>query len=229
MSVEDLTEAQYLLRKLLVLHGRELALSNPWVSEFDRWKELLFALLVQVLDMPEHRVRRIVGDMADLQLLAVPTLAGLCHREHGPDSSAPAAQQVIDFLRENGVSEAAAERALAAMCQAAAGLTEHWGGRIQRYLRHYGEMMLQDLGRTFRFDTIDEAQLHNAFTYWLQNALNMPLSLVNDDLLEYARAIDSTPAALIEAADELDMNLAVLDDLITLRNTGRPSQSTTSG
>ena len=59
MSKENLADAQYYLRKALTLYGPDLSLSHPWVSESDRWKELVFALLVQVSHCPEGDLRKL--------------------------------------------------------------------------------------------------------------------------------------------------------------------------
>ncbi|MCI5211346.1 MAG: hypothetical protein D3910_21755 [Candidatus Electrothrix sp. ATG2] len=53
MNTDSLNEAQYGLRKILVLHGQDLTLLHTWVWEGDRWKELVFALgILQKIKYP---------------------------------------------------------------------------------------------------------------------------------------------------------------------------------
>jgi hypothetical protein len=216
MNTSNLTKAQYLLRKALTLYGRDLAPSHPWVWEFDRWKELVFALLVQVSSTPESHVRQVVGHMADLDLLDIPALANICSDGKHPDLDAPLARQILEFLQENGFSQAVAERGLTTVCQAALAFHAHHGGKLQRYLRSYGELMLKDLDGIFQFSSLTQAEMRDAFAYWFQNALNMPISLVDENMRKYCESHDLTPAQLIQAADELNLNLAIVDDLTAL-------------
>lgn len=216
MSPDHPENARYLLRKALTLYGRDLAARHPWMRESDRWKELVFALLVQISSMPESRVRQLVGHLDELYLLDIDALANICTTDKLPDLTTAIARQFLDFAQENGFSQSEAERALAATCQAALAFQTHYEGKPQRYLRSYGENMLNDLGGIFEFSSLTEIELRNAFTYWFQNALNMPLSLVDEHMHEYCRAHELTPSRLIDAADDVGLNLALLDDLMAL-------------
>ncbi len=216
MNTVNLTEAQYVLRKTLALHGQDLTLRHTWVWEVDRWKELVFALLVQVSSAHEDRVREIVGNLADVGLLDIPPLAGICTDGKQPNLDRPLAQQILDFLQESGLSHAVAERGLTAICQAALAFQTNYGGRVQRYLRRYGEVMLNDLERIFQFSGLTKEEMRHVFTYWFQNVLNLPLSLTDENLQKYCEAYHLTPVQLGEAADELNLNQALLDDLAAL-------------
>lgn len=227
MNTDSRTKAQYLLRKALTLYGRDVALQHPWMWEADRWQEMVFALLVQVLNSPEGRVRQLVGHLTDLNLLNISALAGICKDGKQPNLTTPLAQQFLDFLQETGFSPAVAERGLTTICHAALVFQSHYGGKLQRYLRSYGELMLKDLDGIFQFSSLTDAEMRDAFTYWFQNTLNMPLSLVDKNLHEYCQAHGLTPAQLIEVADELDLNLAVLDDLVALWVNSRPEDAKT--
>lgn len=198
--------AAYQLRRVLATEGDDLALGQPWLWEFDRWKELVFALLARISPLPEVGLRLLVDRLADLDLLAVEALA-----EDG--DTEPAAGRVVDLMVEAGMSAEAADRAQTTVVEAARGLREAWGGKVQKYLRHYAEAMLRELPESFTFTALAPDEVQSAFTYWLQNAVNLPLSLVDDSVLAFCDHYGFTPADLIEAADRIDLNLAVADDI----------------
>jgi hypothetical protein len=79
--------------------------------------------------------------------------------------------------------------------------------------------MLRDLDRIFEFSALTEAEVRYAFTYWLQNVLNMPLSLIDENVRMFCAQHDLEPEQLFAAADELDVNLALVDDVVQLHLT----------
>ena len=74
--------------------------------------------------------------------------------------------------------------------------------------------MLRDLDLVFRFSTLGESEVKRAFTYWLQNVMNMPLSLMDEYVEVFSKDNHLKPEALFAAADELNINFALVDDLI---------------
>jgi hypothetical protein len=75
-------------------------------------------------------------------------------------------------------------------------------------------MMLDDVDKLFDVPSSDRSALASAYTYWLQNALSMPLSLVDQTMWTFCEKNGVTPEELIAAADDLNINIAFLDDLI---------------
>lgn len=214
MNATNDSEAQYLLRKLLTLEGPDLAIGHPWLWEADRWKELVFALLTRVVSLPENEARALTDNMNDLGLLDVAALASISQDPKAPDLNSPHARHILDELTENGLDPEEAKRALTTICEAALGLQKHFGGKVQAYLRSCGESMLREIGRAFHFSALKDSDVTFAFTYWLQNVLNMPFSLLDSNVLEFCDQYHLTPEQLVAAADDLDLNLAFLDDLI---------------
>jgi hypothetical protein len=213
MKATNGSEAQYLLRKLVILEGGELAGGHPWLWEDDRWEELVFSLLHGVVSLPEEEVREMTAAMGNLGLLQVPSLAAMTKKSNDPDSYANGTR-ILEFLEESGVDGEEAKKALTTICEAAVGLQKHFSGKAQLYLRRAGEAMLRGLSETFRFSELSDAQVQSAFTYWLQNVLNMPLSLLDANVVEFCEKHNLTPEELTTAADELDLNLAFVDDLV---------------
>ena len=214
MSRNSPIDAEFVLRKALGSYGAALSINHPWVWEGERWQELAFALLAQVSDLPEDEVRALAEQMQDLDLLDVPALAALCRGRPSADLKALLARRVVEILEEGGFSSEQATRGLEAICEAALGFEEHFGGKVQDYLRRYGDLMLQELGRFFEFSALNDSEAQTAFTYWLQNVLSMPISLLDADMRAFCEQHGLQPEELIAAADELDLNLALLDDLV---------------
>lgn len=214
MSTSGMTEASYLLREATLTHGDGLAAGWQWLWEASRWRELALSLLLQVEGGPSGNSRALVEKMGNLGLLDVPALARLIRDAGGLDFDDTHARRVLAVLQDGGFDPDKARRALTALAETARGLERHFGGKIQRYLRHYGEQMLRELGNFFQFTALSDAETQDAFTFWLQNVLSMPLSLVDKHMQAFCQQHGLTTEQLVAAADELDMNLAFLDDVL---------------
>ena len=68
----------------------------------------------------------------------------------------------------------------------------------------------------FNFSGLNKKQANYAFTYWMQNVLNMPVSLSDEAVQNFSKTTGIEPAQLFAAADALDVNVAVIDDLVEL-------------
>jgi len=214
MGTDVLGDAQYLMRKIVALEAAEVAAMHPWLRESDRWNELVFALLTRIADIPEPTLRGVIDAMSSVGLLDVSTLAGIRCGQRGPDIGTPHVRRILEFLEEVGMDPEEARQGLIAVCEAALGLQEHYGGKVQRYLRSYGELMLKDLGCTFQFTALSDVEVKRAFTYWLQNVLNMPVSLLDENVHKFCDEHGLTPEQWLTAADELDVSVALVDDLV---------------
>ena len=74
--------------------------------------------------------------------------------------------------------------------------------------------MLDELSMNFTFSKMDEKDAKYAFTYWLQNVLNMPLTLKTEGMDTFCTKFQVSYQNLQEYADKLNINLALLDDVI---------------
>jgi len=214
MAAKNKTEAHYLLRKLLSLEAADLSLNHAWVWETDRWKELVFALLTRVTDMDEAHLRDITERMNDIGLLDIDSLAASPAIDQASGQIDPHSRHIIEYFLECGFQPEEAQNGLQTVREAAIGLQKHFKGKIQLYLRKYGLLMLQEINQTFEFSKLDMADVTLAFTYWLQNVLEMPVSLLDAHMEAFCKQHDLKPAQVVSAADDLDLNLALLDDLV---------------
>jgi hypothetical protein len=89
-----------------------------------------------------------------------------------------------------------------------------YDGKVQRYLRHYGQQMLDALSHDFSYSQIAKEDVRHAFTHWLQNVLNMPVAVSEPAIAKFCERRGIRAEELLKVADELDINVALLDDMI---------------
>lgn len=214
MLTTDLTDAEHVQGILLLIRQSDLTLPYPWIWEEERWNELVFALLSRIIDLPDDRLRNLVEYLGDLNLLDITALSNICRDRTELDLSHSQARRILEVLQEGGASEADAQKGLVSISEAALGLKEHYSGKIQCYLRYYGELMLRELEQKFRFSILNEAEAKQAFTYWLRKVLNVPLLLADQYIESYCKENNLTPEKLVAAADQLNINVALVGDLV---------------
>jgi hypothetical protein len=74
--------------------------------------------------------------------------------------------------------------------------------------------MLEDLCNQFHFSALDDSNVEQAFALWLQNSCGLPVSLFDHYVLEFCQTNDLSLEDLVAGADEQNLNLALVDDLI---------------
>jgi len=198
------------LQSVFERHQDELP-EYGWASEGDRWAELVFCLLCQVRNEEPEATRAAVDLLNLLGLLDVPVLA----RMEGEDAAI-----LKRVLRSHGFTAADAARGEALLRAIAQRTTRRFQGKVQRVLRKHGERMRQEFTRAFAGAGLSETALEYALSQWLQNALSLPISLENDAVRAFCKAQRVRLADLVECADALDINMALVDDLIALDQAG---------
>ena len=123
-------EAAFQLRKITVdfaNNGEDVSL--PWLFEKERLKELFFAVLTPLEpDRDKTLLREIVEDLYDLELLDVSSLSGLWLDSKRPELDSTLARRILEILREKGLSDKGAQRALRVLAETARGLHKHYQG-----------------------------------------------------------------------------------------------------
>lgn len=187
-----------------------------WPMEQARWSELVFCLVRRVtaptLDAVE--ARNLTGTLDALGLLSPAELAATLDAGRLPARDTPEIRLCLSVMERFGLSAETSEAAWITIAEAARGLQAHHGGFVQRYLRHYGEQVLADLGNQFRFSRLDGDDVAAVFTHWLQNALDLPLFQGGEAAEKMAHGFDLKITDLVEVADELGLNLAAVDDML---------------
>lgn len=207
------SELKFQLHKATVQYS-DILFEHQWPYEYARWVELLFALLTRVYPIDEELVRYAVESLSDLGLLEINQLAEIPIVDGKPDKDNLVASRIITYLSELGFANDDVYDGLMVMIDAAKNLRQHHDGKIQKYLRHYGVKMIAELPQHFTFSKMKQSDIQYAFSYWLQNVMNMPILMKDEYISEFAQKHGGSFAGLVDVADDLDINLAVVDDLI---------------
>lgn len=223
MAKSTTTEIEFQLRKLITKYSDFFAY-HQWPSEHERWVELIFALVTRISKKPESEIRDIIEELDDLGLLDIEELSNIPKVGSDIDFNSPFAKRVIESLSESryteegstisGFTKEESIRCLLLMYETAKSLMEHHDGKIQKYLRKYGQQMVNEFADNFSFSGMDEKDLKNAVTYWLQNVLNMPVNLKIESINTFCNTLGISDEELIKEADNLNINVALLDDMI---------------
>jgi hypothetical protein len=185
-----------------------------WAAEEARWGELVYAILARTgaPGVPSERAATARDLLFEMDKLAVRDLAAMDPSE--TTSATSHANAVATVLLGVGYSESEARQAVAALAETAEHIERQYDGKPQRYLREYGQRMLDELPDRFAFDEFAEDDVRYAFTLWFQNVLNMPVTLRSPEMTTFCERYDVTVEELVAAADVQDINLALLDDLV---------------
>lgn len=76
--------------------------------------------------------------------------------------------------------------------------------------------MRDELANALGGESLNAGQLRYAIGHWLQNALSVPISLEHPAVLGFCKKNGISVGELVAAADELDLNVALVDDLLEL-------------
>lgn len=213
MKKSNVSEVEFQLKKLLSLYS-DLFDYHQWPSEHERWVELVFALTVRVSDKVQSEIRTAIGVLDDSELLGIEELSTIPKTVDGVDLNYPHARRIAEILEESGFTIEESRNSILAMKEAAESLIKHNDGKIQKYLRKYGQRMVDELTDHFSFSKLSKADIKLAFTYWLQNVLNMPITLKTKVIDHFCKQIKCTEEDIIKEADTLNINVALVDDLI---------------
>jgi hypothetical protein len=189
---------------------------HPWPWETARWHELVFCLLFRLAEphVQPGMARTLTAMMASLDMLRVECLAGRIGESGEVDLAHPDLALMLQLLQRAGLDGSKATAVVVTLCQTALGLEKRYRGKVQGYLRCYGQQMLAAVSRDFAYTQIDDNDARHAFTHWLQNTLNLPLAVSEPCVESFCRARGVSVEQLMAVADALDVNVALLDDMI---------------
>ena len=209
---------RFLLKKWRLFTSPANYYQWPW--EEKRWHELAFCLLLSVGSPPfdAATARNTVSALGELGYLDIQELAALVPKCRGPRCKDPLYDVLIQILKRQGLTAAQSKMAVVTIAEAAHSIWQKQAGKLQLYLRGYGERMLAEIDQHFQFSRLSGAQRNKAFTHWFQNVLNIPISLAEPGLKAVCKDFDVTFDELIAVADELGLNLAMLDDMAAAMN-----------
>lgn len=221
MDYEDeqarpVTPEEYVLRRLIVQYCDDTLDGHRWLWEKDRWNELVFSILAWSGKVSESDARRVTHEMEALDLIGIGTLAH-AHETRVASKASITLERITELLEDAGCAPEEGRKIATAIAEAASYFHKNHQGKVQVLFRRLGEAMIDELQRDINFSGLSSVEAEHALVYWLQNVLNLPLSLKDDAVIEFAAEHSLAPERLIDAADSIGLNLAFLDDLIYSR------------
>ena len=186
-----------------------------WEDENTRWTELVYCIFAELTEHSYRDARRLANDIADLNLLDVKDLAGIPIMDDGmvnPDNSR--VMTITDILKANGVAEDDIKKSLSAICKVARAICENYDGKIQKFLRKYGHEIVNEFDSHVSFSEVSKGTQSRILVKWIQNTLAMPLAFSNVYTVRFCERKGASYWELAEAADNLGINGAMLDDLL---------------
>jgi len=195
--------AHFELRRLLLRHGEKVAPAHIWHSERDRWIELVFAILAVNSKTPEYALRGLLNDLSAMGLLEPEAVVDTGWIE-----------RCNDEISVHGIEIDSVADGFSTVSEVALLLIQKYDGKVQKLLRTQAEKFLLELQQDLSIRSLGADQQRVTLTYWLQNSLHLPVSLVDTNVKDFSIRRGISINDLIGAADDLDVNVAFLDDLI---------------
>ncbi len=203
------------IREVYAEYRQLLPTDYKWEDESARWTELVYCIFAELTEHSYRDARRLANSLADLNLLKVNDLAGIPIMDDGmvnPDNSR--VRTIIDILKANGVAEEDIKKSLSAICKVAQAIQENYDGKIQKFLRTYGQEIVDEFDSHVSFSEVSKGTQSRILVKWIQNTLCMPLAFSNVYTARFCEREGANYQELAEAADNIGINGAMLDDLL---------------
>lgn len=178
----------------------------PWEDEADRWHELIICIWIGALNIDAGQARDGMRRLVDVGLGSALHLSQLD----------PSSRYVYkSALMMSGMTEELASAAIQ--------IAEHTGKEVARdcsagihiLLRQAGEHLVTKMAAFLEGGGLTPIKARKASILWLQNVANIPLLLVEDEhIANLCKHFEISPAELVDICDQLQLNVAVLDDLL---------------
>lgn len=184
-----------------------------WEDERDRFNELCFCILARTTPIDELALREILTGLSELNVLDVEALA---ESEGGSNSKSEKTLDSIitNVFIQNGLDDKEAEKCTATIRQISRIVKQNYGGNIQRLIRKFGNEMLEEMQKVFAIQNMTKEDLKVSLVLWMQNTMEMPIPVSNDAVRDFCKSNNIGLKELESALDTLDINAAVIDDLI---------------
>lgn len=191
-------------------YGSDLPVGN-WSSEKDRWQELLVCMINQVKPEPNMDEVREVTEIWEKLNLTSPMILSALKEDDREYSFLVMTLLQYDFTEHEALTTVNMAIALGKA------VADNYNGKIQTCIRKYAVALRDELTKTFADVGLDDSQINYGVVHWLQNTMNAPLSLSHQSVTAFCKEKGVTPQELWNAADILEINLAVIDDVLERR------------
>jgi hypothetical protein len=214
-------QIKYLMTKYMDIFG-----DHQWSNERLRLVELFYSLAWRILGRHSDTLRASLLRLEMIGLLD-PQILGLLPADDKLMLKSPEAKRIVkvfhDILQpsidendEDKLTDSEIEMILILMREISVVLVRDYAGKIQIFLRRQAELILQNTLETFPIKGLSKDNIKVGLTFWFQNIFGLPIPL-NDNLTRgFLRRYHSDVSNLVAVADKLDVNVAVVDDLISI-------------
>lgn len=188
-----------------------------WEDEHSRWNELVYCIFAELTEHSYMDARSLSDNIFNVNLLELDDLADVQIMENGmADPDNPRIRTISEILSINGIDQSDIDKTLSAICKVAQAIKENYDGKIQKFLRKYGEDIVTEFDSHISFSDVDRGTQSRILVKWIQNTLAMPLAFSNIYTAKFCKKEGVNYLELAEAADNIGLNGAVLDDLIEM-------------
>lgn len=176
-----------------------------WHWEEERWHEMLVCALVSAGASPEQ-ARSAVRIFDQLKMA-------------DPGSMARADEGMTqNVLARQGLDHKQVNLAVQTLTQTAKTCMDSWAGKPHLFLREMSKRWVITLSESFGRFGMSHGRAELLSTLWLQNVCNAPLLASNLPAVRaFCKDAGTTVGELIEAADSVGLNVAILDELLLMR------------
>ena len=181
---------------------------RAWIYESDRWENLIFSIIRQYCDEDPGRAGTVVNILRDWNMLDIDTLAAQNQIPLEYNSAFKKILLGVGFTQDEILEIARV------LVKVAVSVKTSYDGKIQLVLRKYGDMIREELLGTFFDNEIDEEKINRGVSLWLQSAFGLPILSEKPAVKEYCNEQGISKEKLLQIADEMDINLGVIDYFI---------------
>lgn len=192
-----------------------------WPRETQRWYELVYCLISAVENRfgPDTHSASAVRVLMELGLLDIPLLA---------KAEETTGQQLRIVLERLSFSGEQAKQLARALFDLAKCLDDKFQGRVQILLRTFSIMMVDQVIQTLPLkNTLGKEKASLAVMHWLQNVLNLPVLVPSPGLKALLAETGAKSEEVLAAADKLNVNVALVDEILNRWIGDYPSQKPT--
>ena len=200
------------IARLYADHRRDLPESIQWEDEADRWHELVLYILDETTGLPISELRRVVAALAALGLLEPEAFS--------PDGDG---ESIEAHLRRCGASVEEARNGSRAIRVTAQNIAKKYT-TLQAFLRSQGEVIVGKVTENLLPSDLDATVARRIAVQWGQSVLELPVLMVDEHVQNFCRSMKCSDEQLVEAAEDLNVSVAVLDELIQLSEASKASE-----
>lgn len=184
--------------------------TRAWVYESDRWENLIFSVIRQYCDDNPEKAGTAVNLLREWNFFDIEDLSSNDQSPFENNSPLKEIMLGLDF------SEDEIEEIARTLVKIALTVKEKYNGRIQSIFRKYGEVIRQELVSSFSDHDLDNEKITHGVSLWLQSAYGLPILSDRAYVKEYCTQRGLSKDQLTEIADEMEINLGVVDYFIEM-------------